>query len=219
MLKGGSCWASPTPEQAENARRGDAVAVMALERVRADIRAAGGAARMTDPGFLKRTPEAVAIPATAKAPIVSFVEALILEALGIADLDGSEVLTPADKAFPSTHGHSTFPMAAVRRGMLAGIGRRRGDHPHGEPDGGRRTRGLGHVDIAVVRNPRHRRRESFETDLEVTGWQARRVPPRAVRFGGRGGGAGAYHLPWGHVAAIRHGPHLAAAFPSRTGWG
>jgi len=97
MLKGGVIMDVTTPEQARIAEEAGAVAVMALERVPADIRAAGGVARMADPTVITRIMEAVTIPVMAKARIGHFVEAQILEALGVDYIDESEVLTPADE--------------------------------------------------------------------------------------------------------------------------
>ena len=98
-LKGGVIMDVTTPEQAKIAEEAGACAVMALERVPADIRAAGGVARMADPTVIKRIMDAVNIPVMAKARIGHFVEAQILEALGIDFIDESEVLTPADEQF------------------------------------------------------------------------------------------------------------------------
>ena len=98
MLKGGVIMDVVTPEQARIAEGAGAVAVMALERVPADIRAAGGVARMSDPALIESIMEAVTIPVMAKARIGHFVEAQILEALGADYVDESEVLTPADEA-------------------------------------------------------------------------------------------------------------------------
>lgn len=97
MLKGGVIMDVTSPEQAEIAEEGGAVAVMALERVPADIRAQGGVARMTDPKIIKAIMKAVSIPVMAKCRIGHFVEAQILEALGVDFIDESEVLTPADE--------------------------------------------------------------------------------------------------------------------------
>jgi pyridoxal 5'-phosphate synthase pdxS subunit len=98
MLKGGVIMDVVTPEQAIIAEEAGAVAVMALERVPADIRADGGVARMSDPGMIKDIIAAVSIPVMAKARIGHFVEAQILEAIGVDYVDESEVLTPADEA-------------------------------------------------------------------------------------------------------------------------
>src|SRR5438128_550170 len=97
MLKGGVIMDVVTAEQARIAEASGAVAVMALERVPADIRAQGGVARMSDPELILQIMEAVTIPVMAKARIGHFVEAQILEALGIDYIDESEVLTPADE--------------------------------------------------------------------------------------------------------------------------
>ncbi len=99
MLKGGVIMDVTTPEQAKIAEEAGACAVMALERVPADIRAAGGVARMADPAIIKSIMEAVTIPVMAKARIGHFVEAQILEQLGVDYIDESEVLTPADDQF------------------------------------------------------------------------------------------------------------------------
>ncbi|MDQ3757898.1 MAG: pyridoxal 5'-phosphate synthase lyase subunit PdxS [Actinomycetota bacterium] len=98
MLKGGVIMDVVTPEQARIAEDAGAVAVMALERVPADIRAQGGIARMSDPDMIDGIIEAVSIPVMAKARIGHFVEAQVLQALGVDYVDESEVLTPADYA-------------------------------------------------------------------------------------------------------------------------
>ncbi len=97
MLKGGVIMDVVNPEQARIAEEAGAVAVMALERVPADIRAQGGVARMSDPEMIAGIMEAVTIPVMAKARIGHVVEAQILEALGVDYIDESEVLTPADE--------------------------------------------------------------------------------------------------------------------------
>ena len=97
MLKGGVIMDVTTAEQARIAKDAGAVAVMALERVPADIRAQGGVARMADPSKIQEIQEAVTIPVMAKARIGHFVEAQILEALEVDYIDESEVLTPADE--------------------------------------------------------------------------------------------------------------------------
>lgn len=97
MLKGGVIMDVTNAEQAKIAEEAGAVAVMALERVPADIRAQGGVARMADPSKIKEIMEAVSIPVMAKCRIGHFVEAQILEALGVDFIDESEVLTPADE--------------------------------------------------------------------------------------------------------------------------
>lgn len=97
MLKGGVIMDVVTPEHAIIAEEAGAVAVMALERVPADIRAHGGVARMSDPGLIREIMASVSIPVMAKCRIGHFVEAQILEALGVDYIDESEVLTPADE--------------------------------------------------------------------------------------------------------------------------
>merc|ERR1712000_157287 len=99
MLKGGVIMDVVNAEQARIAEEAGACAVMALERVPADIRAQGGVARMSDPTLIKGIMEAVTIPVMAKARIGHFVECQILEALGVDYIDESEVLTPADDTF------------------------------------------------------------------------------------------------------------------------
>jgi pyridoxal 5'-phosphate synthase pdxS subunit len=97
MLKGGVIMDVVTPEEAKIAEEAGAVAVMALERVPADIRAHGGVARMSDPSMIKGIQEAVSIPVMAKARIGHFAEAQVLQALEVDYIDESEVLTPADE--------------------------------------------------------------------------------------------------------------------------
>ena len=98
MLKGGVIMDVVTPEQAKIAEEAGACAVMALERVPADIRATGGVARMADPLIIKAITETVSIPVMAKCRIGHFAEAQVLEALGVDFIDESEVLTPADES-------------------------------------------------------------------------------------------------------------------------
>src|SRR5438874_3222370 len=97
MLSGGVIMDVVTADQARIAQEAGAVAVMALERVPSDIRKFGGVARMSDPKMIKEIMEAVSIPVMAKCRIGHFVEAQILESLGVDYVDESEVLTPADE--------------------------------------------------------------------------------------------------------------------------
>lgn len=99
MLKGGVIMDVTTPEQAKIAQDAGACAVMALERIPADIRAAGGVSRMSDPGMIRGIQEAVSIPVMAKCRIGHFAEAQILEAIEIDYIDESEVLSPADDVY------------------------------------------------------------------------------------------------------------------------
>ena len=99
MLKGGVIMDVTTPEQAKIAQDAGACAVMALERIPADIRAAGGVSRMSDPKMIKGIQEAVSIPVMAKCRIGHFVEAQVLQAIDIDYIDESEVLSPADDTY------------------------------------------------------------------------------------------------------------------------
>ena len=114
MLKGGVIMDVVNAEQARVAEDAGAVAVMALERVPADIRVEGGVARMSDPEMIRAIQEAVTIPVMAKCRIGHFVEAQILEALEIDYIDESEVLTPRTASTMSTSGASPFPSSAAR---------------------------------------------------------------------------------------------------------
>ncbi|MGE5599765.1 MAG: pyridoxal 5'-phosphate synthase lyase subunit PdxS [Bacteroidota bacterium] len=117
MLKGGVIMDVTTPEQAKIAEDAGAVAVMALERVPADIRAAGGVARMADPDVIQKIMDAVSIPVMAKARIGHFVEAQILEALGVDYIDESEVLTPADEMYHINKHLFTVPFVCGARNL------------------------------------------------------------------------------------------------------
>ena len=113
MLKGGVIMDVTTPEQAKVAEAAGACAVMALERIPADIRAAGGVSRMSDPKMIRGIQEAVSIPVMAKCRIGHFVEAQILEAIEIDYIDESEVLSPAMCTILTRHS-SRFRLSAVR---------------------------------------------------------------------------------------------------------
>ena len=117
MLKGGVIMDVVTPEQAKIAEEAGACAVMALERVPADIRADGGVARMSDPGMIKAIIEAVSIPVMAKARIGHFVEAQILEAIGVDYVDESEVLTPADETYHINKNNFKVPFVCGCRNL------------------------------------------------------------------------------------------------------
>ncbi len=117
MLKGGVIMDVTTPEQAKIAERAGACAVMALERVPADIRAAGGVARMADPTIIKAIMGAVTIPVMAKARIGHFVEAQVLEALGADYIDESEVLTPADDKYHINKHNFKVPFVCGARNL------------------------------------------------------------------------------------------------------
>ncbi|KAI1252610.1 hypothetical protein MGN70_004813 [Eutypa lata] len=117
MLKGGVIMDVTDAAQARIAEDAGACAVMALERVPADIRAEGGVARMSDPGMIKAIQEAVTIPVMAKARIGHFVECQILEALGVDYIDESEVLTPADEAYHVEKGPFSVPFVCGCRNL------------------------------------------------------------------------------------------------------
>jgi len=117
MLKGGVIMDVTTPEQAKIAEEAGACAVMALERVPADIRAAGGVARMADPTIILKIMEAVTIPVMAKARIGHFVEAQVLESLGVDYIDESEVLSPADDLYHINKHAFTVPFVCGARNL------------------------------------------------------------------------------------------------------
>lgn len=117
MLKGGVIMDVVSAEQAKIAEEAGAVAVMALERVPADIRAAGGVARMADPKIIKEIMKAVSIPVMAKARIGHFVEAQVLEALGVDYIDESEVLTPADEKYHINKHNFKVPFVCGARNL------------------------------------------------------------------------------------------------------
>jgi pyridoxal 5'-phosphate synthase pdxS subunit len=123
MLKGGVIMDVVTPEQARIAEEAGAVAVMALERVPADIRAQGGVARMSDPELIAAIKAAVTIPVMAKARIGHFVEAQVIEALGIDYIDESEVLTPADEEHHINKHKFKIPFVCGCRNLGEGLRR------------------------------------------------------------------------------------------------
>jgi pyridoxal 5'-phosphate synthase pdxS subunit len=155
MQKGGVIMDVVNAEQARIAESAGAVAVMALERVPSDIRAAGGVARMADPGIVEEVMKAVSIPVMAKARIGHIVEARILEALGVDCIDESEVLTPADEHFHILKKEFTVPFVCGCRDLGEAL-RRTGEgaamlRTKGEP-------GTGNIMEAV----RHLRRVTAE---------------------------------------------------------
>src|SRR5215210_1945839 len=167
MLKGGVIMDVVTSEQAKIAEEAGACAVMALERVPSDIRAAGGVARMADPDVIARIIEAVTIPVMAKCRIGHFVEAQVLQALGVDYLDESEVLTPADESFhvdkhefnvPFVCGARDLGKALRRLGEGAAMIRTKGEagtgniveavrHMRAVQDGIRRVKHLPHEEL------------------------------------------------------------------------
>ena len=157
MLKGGVIMDVVTPEHAKIAEDAGAVAVMALERVPADIRAAGGVARMSDPAMIQGIMDAVTIPVMAKARIGHFVEAQILEALGVDYIDESEVLTPADETQPHRQarlqGAVRVRLPEPRRGAPADQRGRRDDPDQGRGRHRQRRLGRDAAALGAVRDP------------------------------------------------------------------
>src|SRR5437879_12559329 len=117
MLKGGVIMDVVTAEHAKIAEEAGAVAVMALERVPSDIRAAGGVARMSDPALIEEIKGAVTIPVMAKARIGHFAEAQVLQAIGVDYIDESEVLTPADDKYHIDKHEYTVPFVCGARDL------------------------------------------------------------------------------------------------------
>ena len=117
MLKGGVIMDVTTPEQAHIAEQAGACAVMALERIPADIRAAGGVSRMSDPKMIKGIQEAVSIPVMAKCRIGHFVEAQVLQAIDIDYIDESEVLSPADDTYHIDKTQFNVPLVCGARDL------------------------------------------------------------------------------------------------------
>jgi len=171
MLKGGVIMDVVSREHALIAEEAGAVAVMALERVPADIRVQGGVARMSDPGLIRDIMEAVSIPVMAKCRIGHFVEAQILEAIGVDYVDESEVLTPADEhhhinkhAFgvPFVCGCRNLGEALRRIGEGAAMIRTKGEAGTGD----------------VVEAVRHARRPAPLARFAPRRWRTRGAPAR-----------------------------------------
>jgi pyridoxal 5'-phosphate synthase pdxS subunit len=153
MLKGGVIMDVTTPEQAKIAEEAGACSVMALERVPADIRAAGGVARMADPSIVLSIIQAVTIPVMAKARIGHFVEAQILQALGVDYIDESEVLTPADNLFHINKSAFKVPFVCGARNLGEAL-RRIGEgaamiRTKGEPGTGNIVEAVTHMRAVV----------------------------------------------------------------------
>ena len=193
MLKGGVIMDVVTAEQARVAEAAGAAAVMALERVPADIRADGGVARMSDPTMIEGIQEAVTIPVMAKARIGHFVEAQVLEALEVDYVDESEVLTPADEAnhidkwefkVPFVCGATNLGEALRRIAEGAAMIRTQGRGRH-------RQRRRGRAPHARD----HRRDPPPHRDGRVRAAHRRQEPPGAARPRARGGRARA-SCPW-----------------------
>ena len=187
MLKGGVIMDVTTPEQAKIAEEAGACAVMALERVPADIRAAGGVARMADPTVVQRIMEVATIPVMAKARIGHFVEAQILEALGADYIDESEVLTPADDKFHINKHNFKVPFVCGAKNLGEAL-RRIGEgaamiRTKGEPGTGNVVEAVKHMrmvssEIRVLQNLPEEEVASFAKNmaapLELV-WEVRKL--------------------------------------------
>jgi pyridoxal 5'-phosphate synthase pdxS subunit len=153
MLKGGVIMDVTTPEEAKIAEEAGACAVMALERVPSDIRAAGGVARMADPTIILKIMEAVTIPVMAKARIGHFVEAQVLESLGVDYIDESEVLTPADELYHIDKNAFSVPFVCGARNLGEAL-RRLGEgaamiRTKGEPGTGNVVEAVRHMRTVI----------------------------------------------------------------------
>lgn len=153
MQKGGVIMDVTNPEQARIAESAGAVAVMALERVPADIRSAGGVARMADPEMIVSIMEAVTIPVMAKCRIGHFAEAQVLESLGVDYIDESEVLTPADESFHINKHQFTVPFVCGARDLGEAL-RRIGEgaamiRTKGEPGTGNVVEAVRHLRVVM----------------------------------------------------------------------
>ena len=183
MLKGGVIMDVTTPEQAKIAEAAGACAVMALERIPADIRAAGGVSRMSDPKMIRGIQEAVSIPVMAKCRIGHFAEAQILEAIEIDYIDESEVLSPADDVFhidktkfkvPFVCGAKDLGEALRRISEGASMIRTKGEP--GTGDVVQAVRHMRRMNQGIARITSMREDELFETAKEL------RVPVELVKY-------------------------------------
>ncbi|SEM83639.1 pyridoxal 5'-phosphate synthase lyase subunit PdxS [Lihuaxuella thermophila] len=175
MQKGGVIMDVVNAEQAKIAEQAGAVAVMALERVPADIRAAGGVARMADPRVIEEVMNAVSIPVMAKARIGHFVEARLLEALGVDYIDESEVLTPADEVFHIDKSQFTVPFVCGARNLGEAL-RRIGEgasmiRTKGEPGTGNVVEAVRHMRMmqSQIRKVQNMSRDELMTEAKELG--------------------------------------------------
>ncbi len=175
MLKGGVIMDVVTPEHAKIAEAAGAVAVMALERVPADIRAAGGVARMSDPKLVEEIINSVSIPVMAKCRIGHFVEAQVLESLGIDYVDESEVLTPADESFHVDKHQFKVPFVCGARDLGEAL-RRIGEgaamiRTKGEPGTGNIVEAVRHMRamMSAIRRVQNMAREELMAEAKAIG--------------------------------------------------
>jgi pyridoxal 5'-phosphate synthase pdxS subunit len=201
MLKGGVIMDVVTPEQAKIAEDAGAVAVMALERVPADIRAQGGVARMSDPDMIDGIISAVSIPVMAKCRIGHFAEAQVLQAIGVDYIDESEVLTPADEAYHVDKWQFTVPFVCGATNLGEALRR--------ITEGAAMIRSKGEAGTGnVVEATRHMRSIRAEIRRLGTLSGGRKAPGRAVhgRRYRHPGGRGHDDAAWrgGRVRRLRH---------------
>lgn len=183
MLKGGVIMDVTTPEQAKIAEAAGACAVMALERIPADIRAAGGVSRMSDPKMIKGIQEAVSIPVMAKCRIGHFVEAQILEAIEIDYIDESEVLSPADDVYHIDKTQFKVPFVCGARDLSEAL-RRIGEgasmiRTKGEPGTGDVVQAVRHM---RAMNAEIRRVQNLRDDELYEAAKQLQVPVELVRY-------------------------------------
>lgn len=172
MQKGGVIMDVMNAEQAKIAEAAGASAVMALERVPADIRAAGGVARMADPTIIEEVMKAVSIPVMAKARIGHYVEAKVLEALGVDYIDESEVLTPADEEFHLLKSEFTVPFVCGAKDLGEAL-RRIGEgasmmRTKGEPGTGNIVEAVRHMRLiqSQIRKIQNKSRDELMTEAK-----------------------------------------------------
>lgn len=183
MLKGGVIMDVTTPEQAKIAEAAGACAVMALERIPADIRAAGGVSRMSDPKMIRGIQEAVSIPVMAKCRIGHFVEAQILEAIEIDYIDESEVLSPADDVYHINKRDFKVPFVCGARDLGEAL-RRIAEgasmiRTKGEPGTGDVVQAVRHM---RVMNAEIRRIQSLREDERFEAAKQLQVPVELVEY-------------------------------------
>ena len=182
-FRGGVIMDVTTPEQAKIAEQAGACAVMALERIPADIRAAGGVSRMSDPAMIKSIMESVSIPVMAKVRIGHFVEAQILQAVGIDFIDESEVLSPADDTFHIDKTQFSAPFVCGARNLGEAL-RRIGEgaamiRTKGEPGTGDVVQAVRHMRLI---NGEIRRLESLSGDELFNAAKELEAPYDLVKF-------------------------------------
>lgn len=183
MLKGGVIMDVTTPEQAKIAQDAGACAVMALERIPADIRAAGGVSRMSDPKMIKGIQEAVSIPVMAKCRIGHFVEAQVLQAIDIDYIDESEVLSPADDTFHIDKTQFNVPFVCGARDLGEAL-RRIAEgatmiRTKGEPGTGDVVQAVRHMRMM---NAEIRRIQNLRTDELFEAAKQLQVPVNLVKY-------------------------------------